>query len=99
MFATQIMRIILEKEEEFQVGDQVMLSTKNLALKPGRIKKLSPKCVGPLTVVKKFAQGRAYRLSLPSELRGLHHNFHISLLKKCEPDNFGRGSDKTTAAA
>ncbi len=30
-----------QKEEEFQVGDQVMLSTKNLALKPGRINKLS----------------------------------------------------------
>ncbi len=33
MFAMQIMRIILEKEEEFHVGDQVMLSAKNLALK------------------------------------------------------------------
>ncbi len=86
------------KEEEFRVGDQVMLSRKNLALKQGRIKKLSPKFIGPLTVVKKFAQGRDYRIDLPRELRGLRHTFHISLLKNYEPDNFGRGSDKTTAS-
>ncbi len=73
-----------------------MLSRKNLASKPGRIKKLSPKFIGPSTVVKKFAQGRAY---LPPELRGIHRTFHISLHKKCEPDNFGLGSDKATAAA
>ncbi len=93
----QIMRIILERRR-VQVGDQVMLSTENLALKPSRIKKLSPKFIGSLTVLKKFAQGRTNRLDLPRELRGLHHTFHISLLKKSELDNFGPGSDKTTAA-
>lgn len=87
-----------KKQVEFEVGDKVMLSTRNLALKPGRIKKLSPKFIGPLTIVEKFADGRAYRLDLPRELRGLHHTFHISLLKKFEPDTFNRNAEKTEEA-
>ncbi len=58
-----------------------MLSTDNLVLKPGRIKKLSPKDIGPLTVVKKHANGLAYKLKMPHKLGAIHDTFHISLLK------------------
>ncbi len=55
-------------DKEFKEGDQVMLSTDNLFLKPGRIKKLFPKYIGPLTVVKKHANGLAYQLKMPLSL-------------------------------
>ncbi len=67
-----------------------MLSTENLALKPGKVKKLAPKYIGPLKVTKTFANGLAYQLEMPKELGSIHDTFHISLLKRYIPDQFNR---------
>ncbi len=49
------------------MGDEVMLSTKNLVLKLGKVKKLAPKYVRPLDVIKRLAHGIAYHLSMPKK--------------------------------
>ncbi|CDF41213.1 unnamed protein product [Chondrus crispus] len=65
----------------FLLGDQVMLSTKNLPLKTGRSKTSSPKYIGPFKVIDILAPGNAYKLKLPQKYQNLHPTFHISLLK------------------
>ncbi len=55
------------KDNQFELGDEVFISTANLALKRGR-KKLSPKFIGPLKVLEKKANGLAYKLKMPTEL-------------------------------
>ena len=69
------------REFKFDILDKVMLSTKNLSLKEGRKKKLAPKWIGPFSVVGIYAQGTAYRLALPENLKKIHDTFHVSLLK------------------
>ena len=62
----------------FNVGDSVLLSTKNLNLRTKK-KKLSPTFLGPF-VVESCVGSRAYRLKLPSWL-SVHPVFHVSLLE------------------
>ncbi len=66
---------------EFEVGEKVLLSTKHLPLKTGRVKKFTSKFIGPFIITAKLADGQAYRLKLPRELNRIHSTFHISLLK------------------
>lgn len=73
-----------------EVGDPVMLSTKNLPLKTGRTKKLAPKFLGPFTILEKLAEGHAYRLDLPEQFKNIHPTFHISLLKPYHVDPLHR---------
>ena len=70
---------------KFNDGDYVMLSTKHLPIKKGRVKKFAPKYIGPFRVAAQKAQGNAYRLDLPDEWRKLHDTFHVSLLKPFRP--------------
>jgi hypothetical protein len=65
-------------EVPFDVGDKVMLSTKNLKLKYG-CNKLMPRFVGPFTIVKRSSPV-AFKLDLPDTVR-IHNVFHTSLLK------------------
>jgi hypothetical protein len=67
------------REQSYQVGDQVMLSTVNLRRNIGA-PKLLPKYIGPLSVSRVVAP-TAYQLDLPPTLRGIHPVFHVSLLK------------------
>jgi hypothetical protein len=60
------------------VGDLVLLSTKNLALK-GVSRKLAPRFIGPYRVV--HTRGTAATLDLPPELGKVHPTFHVSLLQ------------------
>ena len=72
-------------EFEFEDGDLVMLSTKNLPIKRGRVKKFAPKYIGPFKIAAAKSKGHAYRLDLPPEWSKLHHTFHVSLLKPYTP--------------
>jgi hypothetical protein len=76
-----------QKRMEFKVGDQVLLSTKNLKL-PGARKKLSARFVGPFQV-RDLVGSQAYRLALPTSYK-IHNVFHVSLL---EPWNQRAGEE------
>jgi transposase InsO family protein len=66
------------KPMEFSMGDQVLLSAKNLKLRrPNR--KLAERFVGPFKIVEIIGK-QAYRLELPQEL-AVHPTFHVSLLE------------------
>ena len=67
------------REVEYNVGDLVLLSSKNLSFK-GVPTKLKKKFVGPFEIVEKIGT-QTYRLKLPDTWR-IHNVFHISLLKK-----------------
>jgi transposase InsO family protein len=63
----------------YQVGDQVLLSTKNMRPAAG-VKKLMPKYVGPFEVTE-LVGPVAVRLLLTSGFERLHNVFHVSLIK------------------
>ena len=63
----------------FQVGDLVLLSTRNLKMK-GIPTKLQKRFVGPFRVTETIGE-QAYRLSLPDNWK-IHPVFHVSLLKE-----------------
>ena len=70
------------RDVQFSIGDQVLLSTKNLnlaslVLTPSR--KFLPRFVGPFEITS-IISSVAYRLNLPHTMK-IHPTFHISLLK------------------
>jgi len=67
----------------FAAGDQVLLSTRNLAIQPGFSKKLLPRFIGPFTT-KEARSDVTYKLDLPAKLK-IHNVFHISLLRHYTP--------------
>lgn len=67
-------------DPKFDVGSEVLLSTKNIKLKHPGSTKLLPKWIGPFKVIKKISSV-AFKLELPDTLTKLHPVFHSSLLK------------------
>ncbi|MBW0541883.1 hypothetical protein O181_081598 [Austropuccinia psidii MF-1] len=68
-----------ERPPDFQPGDKVWLSSKNIkTTRP--TKKLSEKWLGPSEVLKKIGS-RAYQLKFPQKWKSVHCVFHVSLLE------------------
>jgi hypothetical protein len=72
------------RQVTFNVGDRVLLSTKNLHLKGIKCRKLAPKWVGPFTVIKQI-NPVAYKLEIPPCMR-VHNVFHVSILRMYHDD-------------
>jgi hypothetical protein len=72
------------REEKFEVGDKVLLSTRNVRLKAMGTPKLMPLWIGPFNVQAKVGTV-AYRLELPHSLK-IHPVFHVSILKPYRED-------------
>ena len=68
------------RDVEFQVGDEVLLSTKTLpvVVAAGGSAKLGPLYCGPFPVLEKYRT--SYKLDLPPHMK-VHPVFHISQLK------------------
>ena len=75
---------IRRRDVEFKVGDQVLLSTRNLTMKMVRSAKLMPKYLGPFTISRKINQV-AFELDLPPCMK-IHNMFHVSLLNAYRSD-------------
>ncbi|KAJ9566252.1 hypothetical protein OSB04_002218 [Centaurea solstitialis] len=69
---------------EFQVGERVMLKVSPWKgiIRFGKRGKLSPRFLGPFTILEKVGL-QAYRLELPPEMDGIHPTFHVCYLRKC----------------
>ncbi|KAJ9516316.1 hypothetical protein QJQ45_001061 [Haematococcus lacustris] len=65
---------------EYKVGRKVLLSTKNLKLRPGKARKLIPRYVGPFEILL-LVSAVAVKLDLPASMSRLHPVFHVSLIK------------------
>ncbi|KAK6157746.1 hypothetical protein DH2020_011994 [Rehmannia glutinosa] len=72
---------------EFEVGDEVFLrlSPRKGLINPNKGGKLSPRYVGPYKILQGIGK-LAYRLELPAQYAGMHDVFHVSRLKKYQPD-------------
>ena len=71
------------RDNSFQVGNKVMLATKNITLdtQSWRLsRKFQPRYIGPYEVIEVISPVN-YRLKLPHTVR-IHPVFHVSLLKK-----------------
>ena len=82
------------RELELNVGDEVLLSTRNLPVQvaAGGSRKLGPLYCGPFTVLEKLTS--AYRLRLPPHMK-VHPVFHVSQLKLYrKPEDSSRRYEK-----
>ena len=74
---------------EIVKGSKVYLSTMNLSLPAGRVRKFLPKYIGPYTVIDAKPDKSVYTLDLPPELvrRHIHPTFHVKLLRSYKPND------------
>jgi hypothetical protein len=71
------------RDEKFEVGTLVLLSTQNLA--DNKFRKLQPRFIGPFKISKVITP-TAYRLDLPETFK-IHPVFHVSLLRRYHTEN------------
>ena len=67
------------QEQQYSVGDRVLLSTANIAMPPNLTRKLARLYDGPFRV-KACINDNAYELDLPASVR-LHPVFNVSQLR------------------
>ncbi|XP_073317819.1 uncharacterized protein [Primulina huaijiensis] len=75
------------QEMKEKVGDQVFLKVSPFrgTMRFGRKGKLAPRYIGPYAIVERIGT-LASRLDLPQSLSAIHDVFHVSMLRKYEPD-------------
>ena len=75
------------RNTEFEIGDLVLLKVSSWkgVLRFGKKGKLSPRFIGPFEILKRTGKV-AYELALPPKLQHLHNVFHVSMLRKYNPD-------------
>ena len=75
------------RDLEFQVGDKVFLKVSPMkgVMRFGQRGKLSPRFVGPFEILERIG-AVAYKVALPPSLASVHNVFHVSTLRKYEPD-------------
>jgi len=76
------------KNVEFEDGEAVLLKVspwKGLS-RFGKKGKLSPRYVGPFEILRRVGKV-AYELALPPQMEHIHNVFHVSMLKKYNPDS------------
>ena len=71
---------------EFSVGDQVLLSTKNLPLATS-YRKIAPEWLVPLTITATYPKTGNYTLCLPDDLTRIDRTFHVELIKAYIPND------------
>ena len=78
-----------QEEPDIREGSLVFLSTQNLSFPKGRARKLIPKFIGPYKVQTAHPETSTYTLELPEDLRKrkLNPTFHVSLLRRHEPND------------
>ena len=69
---------------DWNIGDKVWLSSQNISIKHPS-PKLRHLWLGPFPIASKISKS-AYKLTLPLSMQGIHLVFHMSLLRKHEPD-------------
>lgn len=76
------------RDLEFEVGDKVFLkiSPYKGIMRYGKKGKLAPRYVGPYEIMERVGNV-AYRVILPTSLQGIHNVFHVSVLRKYQPDS------------
>ena len=67
------------QDQEYAVGDRVLLSTAHIAVPPNLTRKLAKLNDGPFTIEARFGEN-AYRLRLPESVK-LHPVFNVSQLR------------------
>ena len=72
---------------EFEVGDHVFFKVmcRRRVVRFGKRGKLSPRFIGPFEILERIGTF-AYRLALPPSMSGVHEVFHVSMLRKYNPD-------------
>ncbi|KAK6147895.1 hypothetical protein DH2020_018807 [Rehmannia glutinosa] len=75
------------KDLEFEAGDEVFLRLfpRKGLINPRKGGKLSPRYIGPYKILQRIGK-LAYKLELPAQYAGMHDVFHVSRLKKYQPD-------------
>ena len=68
------------RDMEFSIGDEVLLSSKNMQIKSKGTRKLMPRFLGPFAVERRIGD-LAYQLAIPPSLGKVHPVFHVSLLR------------------
>lgn len=73
----------------YATGDRVYLSTENLSMPAGHVRKLCPKFIGPFPVSKVFDDSPNVQLDLPPSLsrRKIGPTFHIKLIRPFHPND------------
>jgi len=76
-----------QKSLEFHFGDNVFLKVSPMKGMPSFSwkEKLSPRFIGPFEILERVGN-LAYHLALPPKLAQVHNIFHITMLRKYEPD-------------